>query len=1152
MFGKKGVHGGIHGSSAWDHRHNAVAVYSRLSFMILAVIVLLGVVGFAVFNIYTLNFGAVGKAYSVVVLDEGSFKTGAVLSAEASVPRQLRLVVNSPVSAATASISGTASGIVLGIGPETVYERSGSLPGQPEGIGDFSYEIGRQCSAYPCNVEFTVVSASAGTVVLSEFSLVPAVAEPGVLGVSVETDKNYYNIGDSVMLVGARQEGSKPVSLIDNPKPEEVFGKLTIKIQKKSASPEPEWEDVGGSTVIDAKDVSVPASGFLDLSAELGTAAVFTASEPGRFRVKAELIMPGGSILADVSEFSVRALDEKKPCTTNFDCPVYYSCKDGFCTSFCGGGEAYPTQQQSEQRQKASEASKANIAMLKALGFEVEQGKSSSGVDLSGYRITSEGSAVVISQGKSTRKISGTAGSFVLADSNGNKVTVKRAALQHRKVASHIIELKSEPLLKHKASVEGELVAASVSAGGAAKVGSYAKESVNDLVKKSVDAYRKKLADAKAQALLEMQQANPNLPKSIVKEYSKAFSGFAANLSDEEVAVVRKLPSVKAVYPNGKVFALLDNSVNQISADEVWKLKDKTETVLTGKGITIAVIDTGVDYTHPDLGGCFGSGCKVADGYDFYNNDPDPMDDAGHGTHVAATAAGSGVLKGVAPDADIYAYKVLDSEGYGSMEDIIAAIERSVDPNDDNDFSDHADVISMSLGGRGNPDDPMSQAVDNAVSNGVVAVVAAGNDGEYGSNTIGSPGTARKAITVGAVDKCDNLASFSSRGPVIWDGGMLLKPDVVAPGVDICAAGRFFIDEGEDIAEQLRCLDNEHIAISGTSMATPHVSGAAALLLQAHPEWEPEDVKSALMLTAHGLGISPTEQGAGRIDVLRALSPAVAVSPQSISFEITEGTTYSTDVEVTNLLGNETTFGFDAVTFDEEGKVYEFAKVEPETLTLAPEGNGKVKLLVDVQPGTEGYFVGTIEVKVPVSPAPAEWEILNVPFSFTRLSQIVVSAVDSAGRPQLADFYLNSNDFQQAASASYGYDFIGDSYTFRLKSGSYTVHAVSLFKNPLDFVLSEAVSMLPGAKATVPLSTADARQFKVQAESFSKVPLRFAMWEKALRVYDDDDLFQTTYTAYSPQMPDGNKVVYVSDRPENGLNTDVIIDYEGYPTTAPK
>ncbi len=255
--------------------------------------------------------------------------------------------------------------------------------------------------------------------------------------------------------------------------------------------------------------------------------------------------------------------------------------------------------------------------------------------------------------------------------------------------------------------------------------------------------------------------------------------------------------------------------------------------------------------------------CKVAGGYDIVNQDNDPMDDHGHGTHVAATAAGNGVLKGVAPDANIYAYKVLTNGGWGYWDWVIEGIERAVDPNQDGDLSDRADVISMSLGGTGDPDDPISQAVDNAVNSGTVVVVAAGNS--YSQGTIGSPGVARKALTVGATTKQDEIADFSSRGPVIWKDQSLMKPDIAAPGYKICAA------EWDSAWSDRKCLDDIHISISGTSMATPHVAGAAALVKQAHPLWTPEQIKIALKNTAKDIGFSAIDRGTGRLDVLNAV-----------------------------------------------------------------------------------------------------------------------------------------------------------------------------------------------------------------------------------------------------------------------------------------
>jgi subtilisin family serine protease len=268
---------------------------------------------------------------------------------------------------------------------------------------------------------------------------------------------------------------------------------------------------------------------------------------------------------------------------------------------------------------------------------------------------------------------------------------------------------------------------------------------------------------------------------------------------------------------------------------------------------------------------------KVIGGYDFVNNDNNPLDDHGHGTHCAAVAAGNGVLKGVAPNAKILSYKVLNFAGEGQTSSIILAIEKAIE--------DGADILSLSLGAdcmlyydeeieewvypeECDPDSPFARVIDNAVDLGVVAVVAAGNVGA--EESIGVPGTARDAITVGAVNKQDVLADFSSQGPVSWknrngDLQKIVKPDIMAIGVDICAAK--YMDMGEDY----RCVDGNHIKLSGTSMATPHVAGAVALLKQKNLNYSPEDIKNILMDTSKDLGYNPNKQGAGRVDVIRAL-----------------------------------------------------------------------------------------------------------------------------------------------------------------------------------------------------------------------------------------------------------------------------------------
>ena len=381
----------------------------------------------------------------------------------------------------------------------------------------------------------------------------------------------------------------------------------------------------------------------------------------------------------------------------------------------------------------------------------------------------------------------------------------------------------------------------------------------------------------------------PNFPptlsdKDILGEFTTTFNGLALNITKEEAEDLRKLDYVKAIYPNKIAHTLLMTSVPIVGAVKVWELDSNghkcAETgmpCLTGTGINIGIIDTGVDYTHPDLGGCFGVNCKVAGGYDFYNEDANPMDDNGHGTHVASIAAGNGILKGVAPGANIIAYKVCDGSGQQCPSDrILSAIEKSIDPNQDGDFSDHLDIISMSLGGTGDMDDPLSRAVDAAVDSGVIAVVAAGNSGPT-QMSINSPGVSRNAITVGAVDKIDRIASFSSIGPVDSEKGIFIKPDIVAPGVFICAA-RY-----DNISETKKCLDERHISLSGTSMATPHVAGAAAILKQKHRDWTPDEIKSVIKNNAKDLNYNISVQGYGRIDLQKSIEANIKPCISKIS-----------------------------------------------------------------------------------------------------------------------------------------------------------------------------------------------------------------------------------------------------------------------------
>jgi len=387
------------------------------------------------------------------------------------------------------------------------------------------------------------------------------------------------------------------------------------------------------------------------------------------------------------------------------------------------------------------------------------------------------------------------------------------------------------------------------------------------------------------------------------EEFTYVLNGVSLDINQYDSEKIKNLPNIKRVVKNRIVQAVLMDSVPLIRANEVWNLG------YTGLGIKIAIIDTGVDYTHPDLGGCFGAGCKVAGGYDFVNNDNDPKDDHFHGTHVASIAAGQGTLNGVAKDAKIYAYKVLTSDGWGYWDWVIAGIERAV--------QDNVDIISMSLGGycelyreSCGPDDPVSVASDRAAFSGVVVVVAAGNEWDQGS--IDTPGTSRKAITVGATYKRDysgfywgddnprvnQIPSFSSKGPVIGDNFGLVKPDVVAPGAIICASRYDNVFPAGQNQFYFPCLDNQHVQLAGTSMAAPHVAGLAALIVQKNPNWNPDEVKMAIRNKANNLynlfGYSIIEQGYGAIDSLNSIQS----TKQPVAYINTSGKVHGLDISI--------------------------------------------------------------------------------------------------------------------------------------------------------------------------------------------------------------------------------------------------------------
>ncbi|MFI0716702.1 S8 family serine peptidase [Streptomyces inhibens] len=318
-------------------------------------------------------------------------------------------------------------------------------------------------------------------------------------------------------------------------------------------------------------------------------------------------------------------------------------------------------------------------------------------------------------------------------------------------------------------------------------------------------------------------------------------------------------PGIAKVWLDGKRKATLDKSVPQIGAPTAWKAG------FDGKGVRVAVLDSGVDQTHPDL-----ADREIAE--KNFSAAKDSVDRIGHGTHVASTIAGTGKqsggkYRGVAPGAQILDGKVLDDDGSGNESGIIAGMQWAVDQG--------AKVVNLSLGDTDTPQvDPVEQAVNKlSKDKGTLFVIAAGNEGPT-AGSVATPGSAQAALTVGAVDKKDKIAEFSSVGPTS-DGS--LKPDITAPGVGIVAAR----------TTKGTSADPGYLAMDGTSMATPHVAGAAALMAQQHPDWTGRRIKQTLTASAEpGAGLSAYQQGSGRTDLTKAIKQTVVSEQTSLSFGV--------------------------------------------------------------------------------------------------------------------------------------------------------------------------------------------------------------------------------------------------------------------------
>ncbi|MGW1410849.1 S8 family peptidase [Streptomyces sp. NPDC002403] len=400
---------------------------------------------------------------------------------------------------------------------------------------------------------------------------------------------------------------------------------------------------------------------------------------------------------------------------------------------------------------------------------------------------------------------------------------------------------------------------------------------------------------------------------------------------------------VAKIWYDAKAKVSLDQSVPQIGAPAAWAAG------LDGKGTKVAILDTGVDTTHPDLKN------RIAATKSFMTGVDSVTDGHGHGTHVASTVAGTGAasggrLKGVAPGAELLIGKVLSDAGSGPTSGIIAGMEWAVDQG--------ADVVSMSLGSDASAGgDPSQEAVDRlSASSDTLFVVAAGNSGP-GKSTVGSPGTADSALTVGAVDKSDRIAEFSSRGPRVGDNG--LKPDLTAPGVDIVAARAAGTAMGT-------VVDEHYTSANGTSMATPHVAGAAALLKERYPDWTGEQLKAALVSHTKQGDTTVYDQGSGRTAVDASLDASVDIEG-NVDFGFLDFDAKKAPEPRTLTLHNRSdkavTVSLAAqaksVESDEALVAGALTFAEPE-VTVAAHGAAQVKVTLDPAKAEPGVYSGTV------------------------------------------------------------------------------------------------------------------------------------------------------------------------------------------------
>ncbi len=372
----------------------------------------------------------------------------------------------------------------------------------------------------------------------------------------------------------------------------------------------------------------------------------------------------------------------------------------------------------------------------------------------------------------------------------------------------------------------------------------------HDLNSNGIEDSLEKLGDQDLKVIVLHDGNLSGVAASCPFESFHVLPGSALTVSGDNLEKIAKTDGVKGIYMDQKLKVMAlpdeDNTSSSISATKRLIDDPRSDKSYTGKGVTVALIDTGADSDHEALAG------KILAFKDFVNNQTSAYDDNGHGTHCASLIAGK-MGTGVAPGADLVVVKVMDRSGACYTSDALKALDWCLENKDLYGIR----VISFSVGGE-NPSEGVSlldEACNKMVQEGMVMCVAAGNSGPDDSSIV-IPGDAENVITVGAVDISGEIFKLSSRGPT---ANGEIKPDLVAQGVDVVSA--------------LAWSKNGKSSVSGTSMAVPQVSGAAAVLEEADEDLDPADVKRVLLKTADDLGPPGQDNtyGYGALNLTRAL-----------------------------------------------------------------------------------------------------------------------------------------------------------------------------------------------------------------------------------------------------------------------------------------